>query len=521
MQAATAPRRAPSAEGLLDGRPIEQLLSYGEDRALTGTLVFSQEHSHIAAVVYREGSVARISTKAPLHLGPILYEHGFLDSEALNRGLAELARPGRDPKILFGDVLRQKALISPDLLAIGLAEQITRKLTSLFTLPAATRFAYYADEDLLEGFGRPDVTTTVGRAVVRGLRDHLVSSRAHEALARVGERPLVLAGYDPTRGSFGLIEGLADLELTREETEVAGRLTEPRALGAFDLSRPNGLEVRVLYSLLLLRRARIAATSVSTQAMATASYRFRAPVALRTPSGEVGISGTRPRVAERFDYRREPDDRLGRPPAHESVRIAVPRLPTPGGVSRASEPRVPTPGPMPRASEPRLPTPSHSKVIADEPRIDVGEPTLARLKAKNLIRRAEFGAALRIAEELRRREAPKVDPELETLYGFALAHMTNDGAKLEEARTALTRGVDLAPRSGEALYRFALFERKQGRLADALRFLKEAVQVDPHHIEAVRELRLFHMRVEKGMDVSRAMSPPGGMAAVRDPRKDD
>lgn len=521
MQAATAPHRAPSAEGLLDGRPIEQLLSYGEDRALTGTLVFSQEHSHVAAVVYREGSVARISTKAPLHLGPILYEHGFLDSDALNRGLAELARPGRDPKVLFGDLLRQKALISPDLLAIGLAEQITRKLTSLFALPPDTRFAYYADEDLLEGFGRPDVTTTVGRAVVRGLREHFVSSRALEALGRVGDRPLVLAGYEPGRGSFGLVEGLADLELSREETEVARRLVDPRPLSAFDLSKSEGVEVRVLYALLLLRRARIASSTVSTQAMSRASYQFRAPAPLRTPSTEMGVSGTRPRVAERVDYRREPDDRTGGPPTHESVRIAVPRLPTPMGIARGSEPRLPTPGPMPRASEPRLPTPAPSKAVVSEPRIDVGEPTLARLKAKNLTRRAEFGAALRIVEELRRREAPKVDPELETLYGFALAHMTTDGAKLEEARTSLTRGVDLAPRSGEALYRFALFERKQGRLADALRLLKQAVEVDPHHIEAVRELRLFHMRVEKGMDVARAMSPPAGIPAVRDPRKED
>ena len=82
------------------------------------------------------------------------------------------------------------------------------------------------------------------------------------------------------------------------------------------------------------------------------------------------------------------------------------------------------------------------------------------------------------------------------------------------------RGVNLAPRSGEALYRLSLFERHEGRLADALRHMKEAALVDPNHIDAVRELRLFNMRVQSGMQAARAMSPPGGIPAVKDPRKE-
>jgi tetratricopeptide (TPR) repeat protein len=115
---------------------------------------------------------------------------------------------------------------------------------------------------------------------------------------------------------------------------------------------------------------------------------------------------------------------------------------------------------------------------------------------------------------------PTKDAELETMYGYCVGMTREDLRSREEARSALRRGCDLAPRSGEALYRMALFERKEGQLAAALRTLREAVDVDPHHVDAARELRLFGMRVASGMDPVRAMSPPHGIPAVKDPRKE-
>jgi hypothetical protein len=68
---------------------------------------------------------------------------------------------------------------------------------------------------------------------------------------------------------------------------------------------------------------------------------------------------------------------------------------------------------------------------------------------------------------------PTKDAELETMYGYCVGMTREDLRSREEARSALRRGCDLAPRSGEALYRMALFERKEGQLAAALRTLRE------------------------------------------------
>jgi len=482
VNVAPAPRAAPSAEGLLESRPIEQLLAYAEDRGLAGTLALSEAGDEVAAITFREGKVVRVRTRAAMPLGTVLYELGFLDSDGVNSALALLAKASsRVPRPLFGDILRERGMVSPDLVAIGVGEQLTRKLASLFHLPGTTRFSFYDRHDMLAGYGRDDVPVSVGRGVLRGLREVFLPARAREALDRVGDRPIVLSGYNPSASGFGLVEALADLELSEQEARVAQLLTEPKPLSVFELARVSAVDARIVYALLLLRRARVATVTPETEALRRASLQFRAPSPLRPPSVEIPISGVQ-RSATPYDPRREPP---------------------------LSEPRITTTTARPPPSTP-------------EPRSDRSEappdPVLARLKARGLVRRAELQAALAILRELR---SPKQDDaEIETLYGYCLGLTQSDLPQREEARSALVRGVNLAPRSGEALYRLSLFERHEGRLADALRHLKEAASVDPNHIDAVRELRLFNMRVQGGMQAARAMSPPAGIPAVKDPRKE-
>lgn len=487
MNVASAARTRPTADGLLDSRPVEQLLAYAEDRGLIGTFVFSLGGEEVGALTFRDGQLVRSRTRAGMPLGTVLYELGFIDTETMNATLATLAsrsamvaRSMAASPVLFGDLLREKGVLGGDLLAMGLSEQHTRKLTSLFHLPPTTRFSFYEGEDLLEGYGRADVPTTVGRAIVRGLREAFVPTRALAALDRVGDKPIVLAGWLPGAPAFGLVEALADLELSDDEARIARQLTEPLPVSAFDLSCGTSLDARVVYTLLLLRRARVAAVTPESEALRHASFQFRAPSPLRPATTKVPLSGVQARVLPR-DPRRERDE-----PS-----------------STVGSAKTATPAP-PQAT-------SRDDVARD--------PTLARLKARGLVRRAELTAALAILRELRD-VTPKAEAELETLYGYCLGLTRVDMASREEARSALLRGIALAPRSGEALYRLALFERHEGRLGDALRHMKEAVAVDAHHVDAARELRLFHMRMAGGMDAARAMSPPRGIPAVKDPRKE-
>lgn len=479
VKPAPAARAFPTAEGFLDARPVAELLAYIDDRGLSGTLTLTSPTGvEDASVTFRDGKVVRARTRVPSPLGTALYELGLVEPDALDRALRELAA-GKGA--LLGEILLAQKALTAEVLAIGLAEHYTRKLVSLFALPVATRFAFYEHTDLLASFGRADVSVSVGRAVVRGLRDTFdaQAGRANDALDRVGERPLVLAGYVEGAPTFGLVERLADLEMSEEEEGVAKELSCPAVLPPRRATREGLLRTRVVYTLLLLRRARIATVSPENEALRHASMKFRAPSPLRPPSVAFPVSGVREKVepppAAVRDVRREADD--------PGKRVA------------------------PRETE-------------RGPRADVAaDPTLARLKARGLLRRGELRAALALVVELRSL-TPGKDAELETMYGYCVGMTREDLQSREEARSALRRGCELSPRSGEALYRMALFERKEGQLASALRTLREAVDVDPHHVDAARELRLFGMRVASGMDPARAMSPPHGIPAVKDPRKE-
>ncbi len=525
MIAIPEPRPPPSAEGTLAERPPAQLLAYVDDKRLTGSLAVDVDGADWGLFTFIEGRLAKAWTTAPFYLGGVLYELGFIETEAQNAALLEISRT----RTLFGDELVRRGVLSQDLLAIGLAEQLTRKLTSLFSLPGSARFAYHDAVDLLSNFGRDDVRIPVGRAVVRGLREK-GAAPAREALARVGEHcTLTLAGHAAsyTTGALRdleLFEGLADLELTPEEARVAEALAVPCSLSFLRAQGDPRLVDRVIYSLLLLRRVKIGEAVRSNASSSQPSLQFRAPMHLRSPLDDAGGSGTRSRI-------------LGQPAPAQAQAAAPPvstRLPPddPGGSGTRRRVQGPQPAPVPAApaSAPGLFAPE-----ADPPSSSAGtsagtpptsptfptisgsaDPKLLAIRAMALVRRAEFNLALPLLEHLREKHN---DGPVEAMYGWALANVCRDAESTQKARACLLKAIELCPGSAQSYYYLALLERREGHPATALRLLKRAVGVDPHHIDAARELRLFHMRVEKGATPTRAMSPAEGTPAVESPIK--
>ncbi len=89
--------------------------------------------------------------------------------------------------------------------------------------------------------------------------------------------------------------------------------------------------------------------------------------------------------------------------------------------------------------------------------------------------------------------------EFQASYGWALSLMNPDDPKTRaEARQHLEKAIDLAPRSVTGYYYLGLLLKGCGERDSAEKMFRKVVERKPEHVEANRELRLFHMRREKG-----------------------
>lgn len=89
--------------------------------------------------------------------------------------------------------------------------------------------------------------------------------------------------------------------------------------------------------------------------------------------------------------------------------------------------------------------------------------------------------------------------EFHALRGWThfLAHQGDENAAAH-AQEGLERALALAPKSAEGHYYFGMFRRACGDLEEAERMFRRAVELNPTHEEASRELRLINMRKERG-----------------------
>jgi Flp pilus assembly protein TadD len=66
----------------------------------------------------------------------------------------------------------------------------------------------------------------------------------------------------------------------------------------------------------------------------------------------------------------------------------------------------------------------------------------------------------------------------------------------EEARRMLRQASELAPTLDEPMYRLGLLAKREGDFARAQSYFQHAVQRNPRHVEAQREIRLMRSRGE-------------------------
>ena len=188
---------APSASGSLERTPFSNVFLYVLDRALGGTLHLTEpcddegdepvEH----AVYFEDGLPTKVHTgKRIASLGSMLVAFGVLEQTQL--GGDPITQPPTHEATLEAELLAS-GLVRLEQIAEVRNEQVVERLSSLFGLPPATRYAFYNGFDLLKPiWGEVGGVTSPLGALSRGLREHPEENAMDQLLVRLGGAPLRL-----------------------------------------------------------------------------------------------------------------------------------------------------------------------------------------------------------------------------------------------------------------------------------------------------------------------------------------
>lgn len=131
------------------------------------------------------------------------------------------------------------------------------------------------------------------------------------------------------------------------------------------------------------------------------------------------------------------------------------------------------------------------------------EATKTRPRA-DVMREIEHGQDQRDAEYVVRRcqeliDADADDAEALAIQAWATAQWGETGDdELRAALTKMDRAVNVDRTNAQAVYHRGLVQKRLNNVPAAFRDFARAVQLDPKHIGAEREVRIFAMRARKG-----------------------
>lgn len=112
-------------------------------------------------------------------------------------------------------------------------------------------------------------------------------------------------------------------------------------------------------------------------------------------------------------------------------------------------------------------------------------------KVEILMRRREWAGALKIVDECI--EAIPDDPDYHATRGWLLFQM-GDEARRFDVMTSLDRALAISDKHDKAHFYKGLVLKRQGKEEQALVHLRQAAELNPKNIEAVREVRIAEMR---------------------------
>ena len=509
------------------------------------------------------------------YLGQVLVELGYLAPDVLDRSLAELEDMRSQTPILHGEFLVRKGLIDAVRLQSGLREQISRRMLYIAAMPPEATYAYYDGFDALHGWGgetkrgvdplpmlwtllresapRAHVEAALARVTTSSLRIAKTANLVRLGLGAEERAAIELLRVKPlTVVEFPRTSGLPEQEarllmylllVTKQVDVIAGHSRSMPAPSRTSLLPPRtSMAPRITLP---------PKTPVPPRTPVPPSPRTPVPASPRTaiarslfPPGQVSRSkpppGLAPELAERWaaiierarnidrtDYfvmldlardatKEEADtsffglvkkwhpDRL--PPELFPVKEACSRV-----FARMSEAHATLTDQEKRVHYMRLlnggsGTPEMQDAVAK-----VVEAAADFQKAEVCFKRNDLAQAEALA-----RKALKADPtqaDYHAMLGWLIALKAENQtpAKSAESIQMLDRAISMNDRCEKAYFWRGMLNKRVGRAEAAYRDFRKAVDLNPHNIDAAREVRLHNMR---GGPRGRSSSPPARSSPV-------
>jgi hypothetical protein len=515
-----------AATGSLGATPLSQLLIYGLERSLTGSLVFQAPGGPRSALSLVQGAVVKARVPSvETSIGQLCVQLGIVEAS----DIAETVRQERSR--LFGEHLYDLGLIEREQLSALLVEQVYVQLEWLARLTPETQYGFYDGQDLLSNWGgRPleiDALAAIGRVTrVAPLNPQLTQ----RVVAGIGETPLQLHPQARVgRFDFNASQTTV-LDVLRAKPQSFGELLSTELMARRELEHlvtllaltkhlqvPGGLPLGV-------NATQSVSPVIARRVLSRRGTNLAAPTSVRVPESSIppGNDDRRHEIANKAASieganfyqvlgvesgadagviqnaflqlaKRWHPDRLPAPLA--DLKPVVTRV-----FARMTEAHQILTNPRNRAEYDKLSAGGGNSDDEQRKVQEVLRAASAFQKAEVLAKREDWAAALKVAEQ-----AYLGDPnqaEYGALYAWVAAR-ASESPNYEELLQILARSVKMQRNNVKVrLYRAAVF-KLAGQAQEAMRDYRVVSDLDPTNVEAQRELRLHRMRKES--------SPPPGV----------
>lgn len=526
-----APSASPSATGTLAATPLAHALVYVRSKKLTGAFDLRAPDGRAAQIAFWRGLVIGVRVDpVATYLSEVLEGLGYVERSLLLSTLGA----ARAERKRHGEVLVERGIISRNQRDEALIEQMRRRIHALFRLPAESTYAFY---DAVPGEKEPRLSVDVLAAVWRGIHEIPPIDSVKDVLRRIGTSPLRMINENAVeaarlpRAELALCARLTTSTMTLAELRAATELPAARVeLLVYLLVIAKCIEpssgARATPSTGALPAASVSSGSLpvakkisgvrapgSSQDMPAVSVPSP-PTSSRTmPAAAVAPSGPADLGAAGIAYlaqtieTEDPFRILGIPHgvSTEAVRAAFirlarlwhpDRLPSELAPFRAEAEKIFAY--MSRAHE-TLCSPA-ARAILEKKRASAPPPPRERKdimrELEHALGKREFAFAEEEAKRLVDRDAD--DGEAQAIAAWAAAHAGDASEEVLRASLARLDKAVAADRTCErSFYYRGMIAKRLGNPQNAMRDFARAVQLNPKHVDAQRELRVFEMRARK------------------------
>ena len=550
----------PSATGTLEKSPVLHLLVSALEHEMSGTLVIETPTGERSALLLDRGIPTKLRIAEPVErFGSVLVKLGWFDEQTSEKSFEEAAAAGK----LHGEYLTESGVLNADVIMRGLRQQMLHKLLWACSLEPTSVYGLYEGRDFLARFAGAGTPISPLHAIWQLALAMEESSSLNNLVGRFESQAMrihpraVLEKFGFGAAERALLDALKARPQTVPELKRLNILPAPvlhRAIYALALTRqfelgssadPMGVGAHYegIHELLEQRKARpsrpetIGTTSVISSVAANKkaiiqSSAIGAENQTQTPEAIEKRRALKSLAAsyEQLDYyqllgiersanteqiqaaffqlaKQLHPDKLG--PDLADLRDTGSRI-----FSRLTDAQQTLTDPNRRTEYDRQLARGLTASDDEQERIQlVVHAATSFQKAEVLFKKRMFAAA-----ELEAKRAHDDDPEQSdylALLAWIQANKPNSETQLPQILDRLNLAVKMGPENEKNRFYRAQVLSRLGRHREALADYRFVVSKNPHHIDALRELRIWEMR-RKGQESSpplrgnglRSSSPP-------------